>query len=126
MNTICSVLALICCTLGWPAWAGAQGAGLRWNYDPADRSSFSLTARLAPVDQPLSIRPLWMEPKTPSSPRLNLQALNLNIKWDWRLSTEWDLTTSVGLNYSLNENNVSLSSLRPASAGGYFGLRYRF
>jgi hypothetical protein len=126
MNTFCSILALVCCTLGWPALATAQGAGLRWNHDQAQHGGFSLTARLAPLDQPLSIHPLWLEPKAPSSPRLNLQALNLNMKWDWRLSTEWDLTTSLGLNYSLNENKLGLSSLRPASAGGYFGLRYRF
>lgn len=119
---------LMAMTLVWPNTSSAQGTGLRWQWPTQEHGHFSLTARLAPVDQPLLIRPLWMV-ETPLSHSLRLrdqQALNLHMKWDWRLSAAWDFTSTLGVNYSLTDSNSGLSLTRPASAGGYFGLQYRF
>jgi hypothetical protein len=127
MNRLLATALLSVSMLLSPSMVSAQGAGLRWQHDNAgDNSRFSLTARLAPSDKPLPIQHLWLEPEAQFNTRLKAQALNLNLKWDWRFSADWDLSSSFGFNYSLSENGTGLNSLRPASVGGYFGLRYKF
>lgn len=123
------------------AWAPGQGlkvdVGGSYGWGFAGGHRLSVGAAVGPADDGTA-RVFVNNPSTawggfglgrlPStSGALGARDLALNVAWRWSPSSSLDLTSGLGLRYSLTDPFIGWqSAVRPASTTGYVGLQLKF